>query len=77
MQQQQTKINQMKKQHELRFSQKRAIQLGASQANSQMSHTRTKSFYDSASKAQGNQFQTMGQSINLAGHPGGKNKYHQ
>ena len=42
-----------------------------------MSHTRTKSFYDSASKAQGNQFQTMGQSINLAGHPGGKNKYHQ
>ena len=46
MQQQQTKINQMKKQHEIRFSSKRPLQLNNNQGGS-MTQTRTKNFYDS------------------------------
>ena len=58
MQQQQTKINQMKKQHEIRFSQKRPLQLANNQGGS-MTQTRTKNFYDPGA-AQNSQFNKQG-----------------
>ena len=60
----------MKKQHEIRFSSKRPLQIqNSSQQQQQMAQTRTKQFYDSNSSAQKQMaaiHQQMGQTMNLS-----------